>query len=65
MKRSDILRSVGVLVGLLIVFVYAPDNGLGGSRSIEDYRQARTVFWNSVYQGDGETLYYRRPFEGR
>jgi deoxyribonuclease I len=64
-KRSEILRSAGVLIGLLIVFAYLPDNDMGDVRSIEDYQQARSVFWNSVYQGDGETLYCRLPFEGR
>ena len=65
MKRSDILRSVGVLIGLLIILAYVPNKDVGGIRSIEDYQQARSIFWNSVYQGDGETLYCRRPFEGR
>ena len=65
MRRSDLLRSAGILIGLLIVLAYLPKNDVRDFGPIEDYQQARSVFWDSVYQGDAETLYCRRPFEGR
>lgn len=65
---TDALRSVvarGVAAALLVTLLFGAAVQAGGGPGqvrIEDYEQARKLFWRHLYSSGGETLYCGREF---
>jgi len=55
---------LGVLALIAAAFTGMPQpaSPAGGQQGIEDYEQARRLFWRHLYGGGGRTLYCDEPF---
>ncbi|MGI9301398.1 MAG: endonuclease I family protein [Gammaproteobacteria bacterium] len=67
MQNPAVTRKHTITACLLIAALFGasllmPTRVGGGQTGIEDYREARGLFWSELYSGGGETLYCGREF---
>lgn len=59
-RGVGIVLVIAAVLGLLARWV--PGEVAGGQSRIENYEQARALFWKELYSGGGHTLYCRERF---